>query len=304
MDNQYKKQIAREDFNKARNRARLSGILNALTPEKQSLLSLQDVRSLIKPKQETYIGMQVVKIDQIIGSEGRYQDFDQAFLPKREHMRHRWENVDRAYISDVILPPIKLYKIGDVYFVRDGNHRVSVAKLQNTYAIDAEVIELDSEIPLKQGMTHSDLRDAVIKYEKDRVFRKTELGKIMDPDSVNFSETGRFIELLKHIQGHKYFLNMDKEEEIPFLQAAESWYKTLYLPIIQIIRDENVLLRFPGRTEADLYMWTINHWDNLKSHTDHNYPLEDAILDFSSRFGKGIWSQIKDFLCQLVKRKK
>ncbi len=99
---------AREDFNKARSRASISRILNALTPEKQDLLSLEDIRNLIKPKSETYIGMKVIEIDLIVGSEGRYNDFNRTFLPKREFIRNRWENVDKAHLKDIILPPIKL----------------------------------------------------------------------------------------------------------------------------------------------------------------------------------------------------
>ena len=108
---------AREDFNKARSKASISRILNALTPEKQDLLSLEDIRNLIKPKSETYLGMKVVEINLIVGSEGRYNDFNRTFLPKREFIRNRWENIDKAHLKSVILPPIKLYKIGGAYFV-------------------------------------------------------------------------------------------------------------------------------------------------------------------------------------------
>ncbi len=287
---------AREDFNKARSRASISRILNALTPEKQDLLSLEDIRNLIKPKSETYLGMKVIEIDLIVGSEGRYKDFNRTFLPKREFIRNRWENVDKAHLKSIILPPIKLYEIGGAYFVRDGNHRVSVAKLKGVLSIDAEVIRLDTEIPLGPELTRSEIEKAIIKYEKKRVFDNTELGKIINPGELDFTATGRFYEILRHIQGHKYFLNEEKKEEIPFIDAGLSWYKNLYKPIVRIVRDEHILVRFSGRTEGDLYMWIIKHWDELKERNNDDFSLQDAAVSFSSRYGKSYFQQFLNLL--------
>ena len=131
-----------EDFNKARNKALVNEIQHFLTPEEVSLISLNDVKQLIRPTNETYVGMKVVPIEKIVGSEGRYNDFDNHFFPKSSHLRMRWEHVDEAAIKDIILPPIKVYEISGLYFVRDGNHRVSVAKSRGTEFIDAEVVSL------------------------------------------------------------------------------------------------------------------------------------------------------------------
>ncbi|HKK64805.1 MAG TPA: transcriptional regulator, partial [Clostridia bacterium] len=281
QNNSFVHSQARDDFNKARSKATISQLLNALTPDRQRLLSLEDVRNLLKPKSEVYKGMQTVPIEKIIGSEGRYKDFTSAFLPKRDFIRGRWESVDRAHLSDVILPAIKLYEIGGVYFVRDGNHRVSVARMQGVEAIDAEVIELDSEIEMQPGMTVHDLKNAVVEYEKQKVFSDTQLDSIIPPEEIVFSETGRYVEMLRHIQGHKYFLNQGRKTEIEFLQAAASWYNNLYKPIIRIIEQENIISRFPGRTMSDLYMWIIKHWDGLKNKYGNNFSLKMAALDYS-----------------------
>lgn len=302
QNNSYVHNQAREDFNKARSKATISQILNTLTPDRQHLLSLEDVRNLLKPKTEIYKGMQIVPIEKIIGSEGRYKDFNSAFLPKRDFIRGRWESVDRAHLSDVILPAIKLYEIGGVYFVRDGNHRVSVARMQGVEAIDAEVIELDSEIEMKPGMTVHDLKDAVVEYEKQKVFNDTNLDSIIPPEEIVFSEPGRYVEMLRHIQGHKYFLNQGRKTEIDFLQAASSWYNKLYKPIIRIIEQENIISRFPGRTMSDLYMWIIKHWDGLKNKYGNNFSLKTAALDYSEKYGKSLWDQFKSFISSLFTR--
>ncbi|WP_319562272.1 transcriptional regulator [Marispirochaeta sp.] len=291
-------QKAQEDFNKAKGKATLGMILNYLSPERQELLSLQDVRNLLRPKGESYQGMKTVSLDRIIGSEGRYKDFNKAFLPRHEHIRNRWQSIDRAHISDVILPPIKLYEIGGVYFVRDGNHRVSVARHQGVYAIDAEVTSLTTEINLDPKMTIQDLKKAIIDYEKQDVFINSELGRIISPHELSFTETGRFVELLRHIQGHKYFMNLDKKEEIPFVEAGKSWYRNLYKPIIGIIKTEKIHKRFPGRTPSDLYMWIIKHWHELKEKYGDDFAIEEAARNYSRAFGTSWKQNILNFLFQ------
>jgi hypothetical protein len=133
-------QQASADFSRAKGRAFLSQIQNFMNTDRDNLLSFNDVKDILKPRNEVYKGSQVVPIKMIVGSEGRYHDFNKYFLPRREHLRYRWQRVDEAHIKDIILPPITLYEIGGVYFVRDGNHRVSVAKTQDVEFIDADVI--------------------------------------------------------------------------------------------------------------------------------------------------------------------
>ncbi|WP_319477530.1 DUF4032 domain-containing protein [Marispirochaeta aestuarii] len=292
----YIAQKAQEDFNKARGKATLGMILNYLSPERQELLSLQDVRDLLHPKGESYQGMKTVPLDRIIGSEGRYKDFNKAFLPRHEHVRNRWQSIDRAHISDIILPPIKLYEIGGVYFVRDGNHRVSVARHQGVYAIDAEVTSLTTEISLNPKMTIQDLKKAIIDYEKQDVFLKSELGRIISPHELSFTETGRIYELLRHIQGHKYFMNLDKKEEIPFVEAGRSWYRNLYRPIIQVIKRDKLHKRFPGRTPSDLYMWIIKHWHELKEKYGEDFSMEEAARNYAETFGTSWSNKIMNLL--------
>lgn len=293
---------ARDDFNKARSKATISNILNAMTPEKQKLLSLGDIRKLIKPKSETYIGMKAVEIELIVGSEGRYKDFNRTFLPKKEFIRNRWESIDKAHLKSIILPPIKLYEISGSYFVRDGNHRVSVAKLQGVRSIDAEVIRLDTEIPLSLEMTQSEIEKAIIKYEKDHIFLNTELKSIINYEELFFTAPGRFYEILRHIQGHKYFLNEDTQKIITFIDAGVSWYKNLYIPIINIVREERILNRFPGRTESDLYMWIIKHWDELKIRNGNNFSLQEAAASFSLEYGKSYKQQFLNLIKKIFSR--
>ena len=209
-----------------------------------------------------------IPVDRIIGSEGRYHDFTLAFYPKKEMLRNRWQSVDDAHHDYVILPPISVYKLNDCYFVRDGNHRVSVARMQGVEFIDAEVVELDSQIKLEPGLTQRQIRKRVVDYERSRVIEEYHLDKIMDMELLKFSAPGMYPEMINHILVHKYYINQDKKEEISFEEAAKSWYDHVFVPIVMQIRHDHLLVSFPGKTYGDLYLWIVRHWDDLKNDTD------------------------------------
>lgn len=298
------RRMADVDFQKARSRQLFSRLVSVLQGQKDDMLSFHDVRTILKPRSETYLGMRTVPVARIVGSEGRYRDFNRSFLPKRQHLKPRWTNVDLAHYRQVNLPAIKLYEIGGVYFVRDGNHRVSVARSRGVEFIDAEVVSLNAEIRLEPGVTDEDLRRKVLEYERARFFESTGLDRLRPGCDLEFTAPGRFDEIIQHINGHKYFINQDKEYEIPFEQGMLSWYDTVYLPILAIIKEHNVLARFPGRTAADLYVWTVRHWDELKRRYGPRYQAQDAILDFSRRYGQGFWERIRNATASLFRRRR
>lgn len=277
-------------------------IMNLFSPSRQELFSLNEVRRVLHPRGERYRGMQTVPISKIVGSEGRYRDFNKQFLPRHEYLRGRWESIDKAHLRDVILPPILLYEIGGVYFVRDGNHRVSVAKSQGVLSIDAEVISLDTEIPLHESLTRDGLRKAVIEHEKQLFLKRTRFDEIVGYD-LNFSATGRYDEIEQHIQGHKYFLNQHEMMEIPLERAMISWYRNVFLPIVEIIEDQKIISRFPGRTCADLYLWIVRRWNELKIQYGQDFPMADAVTDYTKMHGTGFWKRILSFFGSVILRK-
>ncbi|MDR2049443.1 MAG: transcriptional regulator [Treponema sp.] len=280
------KNQAAEDFSRARSKEVFQRIMHFLDNDRTKLLSLNDVKKLLRPKSETYRGMQAVPIQLIVGSEGRYRDFNKYFLPRSEHLRPRWERVDEARLNDITLPPIQLYEIGGVYFVRDGNHRVSVAKTQGVENVDAEVISLSTEISISPSMTVDDLRKALIAYEKKTFFQKTEFEKITGCGGLDFTMPGSYDIIYNHIMVHKYFLNQHCSEEIPFDKALRSWFDNVYKPITDIIVKENLCGQFPGRTPSDLYVWIVKHWDLLKKKYGIHYTILDAARDFGTRYGR------------------
>ena len=121
---------------------------------------------------------------------------------------------------------------------------------------------------------------------------------------MDFTDTGCYDVIYNHILVHKYYINQDKTEEIPFHEAIISWYNQVYTPIIKIIEKYKVLKSFKGRTNSDLYVWIVKHWDNLKSIYGLEYPLNEAALDFKQKYGVTKAEYIKLFLQAFFKRKK
>ncbi|HET6885387.1 MAG TPA: hypothetical protein VFH32_04125 [Rubrobacteraceae bacterium] len=131
-----------KDFVRARHRALAGRVVALLRGEGEDLLSFDEVRRVSRANGGLRRGRREVEVRRIVGSVGRYRQFDRNFMPRKASLRDKWERVDRAFVRGEELPPVSLYKIGDAYFVEDGNHRVSVARYQGVEMIDAEVTEL------------------------------------------------------------------------------------------------------------------------------------------------------------------
>lgn len=275
--------MAQEEFSKAIKKARFQTLLSRLQLERTELLSFYDIKELVKPKQQNYRGVKPIPISQIIGSEGRFNDFTNAFYPKKYMLKGRWASISSAHRNMVDLPAISVYKLGNAYFVRDGNHRVSVARATGGEFIDAEIVELDSEIELEPGMTDRQIRDKVVAYERKRVLKKTGIGKLIDMDAIRFSAPGQYTEMLHHIEVHKYFINMSQKEEIPFDQAVVSWYRNVYLPVAEAIKEQKLTTKFPGLTVADLYMWVVKHWNSMKDRSGQGVAPTEASRDYAEQ---------------------
>ena len=289
-----------EDFSKARNKALFNEVRHFLNHDEATLISFSDIKKLLKPKNETYLGMKTIPVKLIVGSESRYQDFDNRFFPKRMHLKVRWEHIDMAHIQDINLPPITLYELGGVYFVRDGNHRVSVAKAKGIEFIDAEVVSLQSEIKLNPGDSLKKMTKQVINYEKRQFYGMTGFGDVTDFWGLDFSVPGQYDVIYNHILTHKYYINMNKTEEISMDLAMISWFTTVYLPVIHVIDRHNIMKHFHGRTKSDMYVYIIKYWDEIKMKFGNDFSIDDVADSFTLKFGtsirKRIINKIKKFL--------
>ncbi len=261
----------------------LTAILPLARRRPALLIPFDWVKGQLKLTGSHYRGLQTVEIERIVGSLNRYRDFNRAFLPihATAERAERLQRIERAMARGEMLPPVRLYKVGDVYFVEDGHHRVAAARRQGAREIDAEVIEFNTTVPLEPGVTHADI---LIKAEYADFLNRTHLDKLRPQQKIEFSEPGRYRVLLEHIEVHRYFLGLEKRREIPYEEAVASWYDNVYMPLVETFRRLDILRRFPGRTEADLYVWLSRHLYYLRERYGPDVNLEQAVLDYAKRY--------------------
>src|SRR5512143_1174507 len=276
MDNEFASQ-ARSDFRNARLKAFMRDILSALKRERNTLLDYDEVKEQLHIGGPIYRGVQTVRVDQIVGSLNRYQDFDRVFLPKQDQTAGRWQSVSRAFYSEISLPPVVLYKVGQTYFVVDGHHRVSVARQQGQEFIDAEVRECSTRVNITPDLKPEDL---VILHSKVDFLEATELDRVRPGANIKLTVPDGFERMLEHIAVHRYFMGLDQQRDISDGEAVAHWYDTVYLPIVQVIRESAILEEFPRKTEGDLYLWVLDHQRLLADQGASLQPPEDAARGF------------------------
>jgi hypothetical protein len=253
---------ADRDFSRARRKAflRRVGAYLHRDPHSNQLLSFDEVKSVLGAVEQVYLGLREVPVENIVGSVGRHRDFDRAFLPSKGNVGERWKKIDQMVYRAEELPPISLYKIGDAYFVIDGNHRVSVARLQGIPELDAEVIELRSRIPIDSALTAEDL---LHKLEQRRLLERLPMDRVLREIKIQFSDVTDYRRLATYIEAHGFRLSQLWRRYISHEEVLRDWYEYSYRPIADMIREERVLDAFKGRTELDLYLWIINHREQL-----------------------------------------
>ncbi len=244
-------------YQNARMRAFWDEMFSLIRGKPAELLSFEDVRSRLRLREEYFKGMQDIPLDKIVGSVGRYREFTRNFLPKKRVQQERWSRVFAVATGMQGLPPIEVYQVGDVYFVRDGNHRVSVAHQLGNQTIQAQVWELPTSLALSSDMDEEDI-SALATYAE---FLDTTRLPYTRPNHqpITLSEPSRYADLLGHIDLHGAVLQKRSGERIDFEDAAADWYDNVYRPAVTLIRKYDVLSHTPKRTEGDLYLWLIDH---------------------------------------------
>lgn len=254
-------QYAHQDFNRALNKAGWRKILSWLTGSDNKLLPYDEFRQRLPTRGQHYIGLRQVPLDKIIGSMGRYNDFDRAFSPLHTRTKDRWINIDKAHYDQIHLPPVELYKMGDIYFVKDGNHRVSVARERGQIFIDAYITEIDLPVKLTQDIRMDDLAE---KKSQADFYLATGLNQIRPEASIEVSNPDLYDLLLEHIQTHQWFMGVEKNREVALEEAVASWFDNVYLPVVREIREQELTKVFTRQTEADLYLWIMEYQKYLR----------------------------------------
>jgi hypothetical protein len=266
-------QQARNDFQRARFKAFMNRVWASVSGKPTTLLSYDEIKEKLRIGGPIYRGVQTVRVDQIAGSLNRYHEFDRVFLPASDNLANRWQSVNRAFYQEISLPPVVLYKVGQVYFVVDGHHRVSVAREQGQLYIEADVRECSTRINITPDLKPEDLE---ILEDKVHFLERTGLDRLRPDSYIKLTIPDGFERMLEHIAVHGYFMGLDLRRDISEEEAVVDWYDKVYLPIIEVIRDTNILQEFPEKTEGDLYLWVLDHLHYLESQEGIEFFSEEG----------------------------
>ncbi len=252
-----------DQFDQAHRKVFVEDLVNRISGHNLDLLSFEDVATKLKLHHTVNLGLMDIPLKKIVGSCGRYTDFTRTFLPRRAGRdKERWRQIYTLATTGQGFPPIDVYKVDQVYFVKDGNHRVSVARELKWKTIQAYVTELPTVFTLEPDITPDEL---LIKEECALFLEKTRLHELRPEADIVFTAPGRYSRLLRQISVCRFMLEEKGEEEPTCADAVAYWYDNIYAPMIERIKESGVMKHFPHRTPDDLLAWMVQHQKQLKS---------------------------------------
>jgi hypothetical protein len=220
------------DFQRDRERALRDALASFFQGRRNIPIPFGEVKAILNNAPEAYKGVHAVAVRRIVGSENRYRDFSRRFAPKSKRTRYRWMTIDTAYFNQKNLPPVVLYEAGSLYFVRDGNHRVSVAKSHGLEFIDAEVYSLNTLVHFEPDMQIADMLKVIQEHEHRAFALASGLESEPGEREIRFTEIAMYDTLTADIE--KYRLHLEETaraagqaEPAGFQSAAAAWYRDL-----------------------------------------------------------------------------
>jgi len=259
--------------------------------EKDNLLEFDTIEKNLEHTHKQYKGVEAIPIDKIVGSLGRYNDFNTEFLPQGDRISAKYENVKEAMLAGKELPPIKVYQVFDSYFVIDGHHRVTVAKKElNAAAVDAEVTEIHFDIGLSPDKKYvcdtEQAKKFLIRLEYDAFEKNTFLKNSILAYPLRVTDLTSFGKLYEEIVDFKKNYNNGELAKKAIVYSSLLWYETRFIPAVKIILEEKILDRFPNRTYTDLYLWIQQHKYYLSQKAGHDVGFDFTKEDFLKKYRK------------------
>ena len=241
---------AQTDFLRARRRAALGAMVARLRGEPDDVrlvLPYEEVVAALGYVSEHAAGKAVVPLDAIVGTVDRGRDFDRSFRPTSGRVRSRWEHIATAMRRGEAMPPVELIRIGQIYFVRDGHHRVSVARALGHTDIDATVTEVVTRVGAERAIT---LEELPVKSHRRVFFERVPL-----PDNareeIKLTDPWDYGRLAEAVEAWGFRTSQDRGEPINRREAAYLWLENEYRPVIEMLRGADLI---GTTTDAEAYM--------------------------------------------------
>jgi hypothetical protein len=242
---------AENDFLRARRRqvlSRLAAWLRRQPDDVNIMLPFDEVVAALGRTGERRLGLQVITLDSIVGSVDRSREFDRRFRPTSGQVRERWQRLALAQRRGESIPPIEVYRVGDMHFVVDGHHRVSVAHALGLKTIDAYVTEVMTRLSPGGIRYRGDL--LVKDYRRIFLDRVPLVGEART--AVSLTDPWDYAELAESVEAWGFRLMQDEGRYLDRLTVAQRWYDEEFVPVVRMLRQAGMI---ETQTEAEAYMW-------------------------------------------------
>ncbi|MBK1788925.1 ParB N-terminal domain-containing protein [Prauserella cavernicola] len=267
---------AEHDFLRARRRQVLSRLATWLRREPDDvniMLPFHEVVEALGWEGERRLGPRVIRLDSIVGSVDRGRDFDRRFRPTSSRVRQRWERLALASRRGEAIPPIEVYRIGDLHFVIDGHHRVSVAHALGLESIEAYVVQVRTKLN-PSGIRHRG--DLIVKDYRRLFLERVPLAGEARA-AIVVTEPGQYGELGEHIEAWGFRLMQDEGAFLDRTTVATRWYESEYEPVVQMLRQADLV---GDRTEAEAYLWVAcERYRLIRTHRWDDEVFETLLRD-------------------------
>lgn len=262
---------AQFDFGRARRRRAMSQIAARLRREGDlsTILPFEEVVRALGRREERNLGLKTIELDSIVGTVDRGREFDRRFRPTTGRVRPRWERINTAQRKGQSMPPIDVYRIGELHFVKDGHHRVSVARALGFDVIDAYVTEIVTEMGAGREIKMSDLP---LKSHQRLFFERVPLPADARAE-IKLSDEWRYAALAEAIEAWGFRVSQDRGELMSRSVVAEEWYDDEYRPVVEMLREADLVRR--GMTDTEAYM-RVAHLRYLILRT---HEWDDTVID-------------------------
>lgn len=288
VKNDHYKSEARHEWKRARRKARWDKMTKKRPGEPTHLHDFNDIAQRLNLRHAVYLGVQNVPLEAIVGSVGRYKDFTTAFLPGDDGLKARWENIAAIYLDPTSggVPPVDLVKVGSSYFVKDGNHRVSVAR--QLKLIDIEAYVWEHRAPVADVEPDADIDTLLLEAERREFLQHTGLDTLRPGHTITLTAPGGYGVMLAQIGEFQAALCQIDERNVSWPEAVTDWYDMLYETSVQAIQETGLLKLFPNRTESDFFVWVRQHQQALESRYERRVRLVDAARSFRRESNPGL----------------
>jgi Domain of unknown function (DUF4032) len=271
MDTGFPSSDAQTDFGRARRRqvaSRLARRLRGEPGDVHLILPFDEVVEALGRKGERRLGLHTIPLDSIVGTVDRTREFDRSFRPTTRRVRRRWQRIAEAIRRGEAMPPIDVYRIGDMHFVRDGHHRVSVARQLGLDVIEAHVTEIETEVGADAGVR---MRDLAMKSHQRLFFERVPLPREWRA-RIALRSGPSYAELAETVEAWGFRVMQAQQEFLTREEVARAWFKDEFEPIVEMLRDAELV---GNLTDAEAYM----HVTGLRYFLLRTHRWDEEILE-------------------------